>query len=111
VIFNGSAAQTTGTTYNNLTINNAAGVTLTSSSIVHGTLALTAGDLNTGAFTLTQPNTTDSTGVSDVVGTVTRSGGPFGLISLTLGEPTNNVTFTGAGTRPTTMTVVLAKAA
>ena len=46
-----------------------------------------------------------------MVGTVIRSGGPFGLISLTFGNPNNIITFTGAGTRPTTMTVVLAKAA
>jgi hypothetical protein len=45
------------------------------------------------------------------VGTVTRTGGPFGLISLTFGNPNNIITFTGAGTRPTTMTVAMAKAA
>jgi hypothetical protein len=112
VVFNGSAPQTTGTTYNNLTINNAAGVTLTSSLIVNGVLALTSGDLNTGAFTLTQPNTTASTGTGDVVGTVIRTGGPFALATpLTFGNPNNVITFTGAGTRPTTMTAVLAKAA
>ncbi len=111
VVFNGSAAQTTGTIYNNLTINNAAGVTLTGNSTVNGTLALTSGDLNTGAFTLTQPNTTASTGAGDVVGTVKRTGGPFGLISLTFGNPNNILTFTGAGTRPTDVTVLLAKVA
>ena len=111
VQFNGSAAQTTGTVYNNLTINNPAGVTLTSSSTVNGTLALTNGDLNTSTFTLTQPNTTASTGTGDVVGTVIRTGGPFPLGSLTFGNPNNIITFTGAGTRPTTMTAVMAKAA
>ena len=117
VIFNGTAAQqAAGIAYNNLTINNTigtnvTGVTLTGNATVNGVLALTSSDLATGAFTLTQPNTTASTGVSDVVGTVIRSGGPFGLISLTFGNPNNIITFTGAGTRPTTMTVVLAKAA
>src|SRR6185503_17908219 len=117
VIFNGTAAQqAAGVAYNNLTINNTigtniTGVTLTGNATVNGVLALTSSDLATGAFTLTQPNTTASTGVSDVVGTVIRSGGPFGLISLTFGNPNNIITFTGAGTRPTTMTVVLAKAA
>jgi hypothetical protein len=117
VIFNGTAAQTAaGVAYNNLTINNSigtniTGVTLTGNATVNGVLALTSSDLATGAFTLTQPNTTASTGVSDVVGTVIRTGGPFGLISLTFGNPNNIITFTGAGTRPTTMTVVLGKAA
>ena len=119
VIFNGTAAQqAAGIAYNNLTINNTAagapnalGATLAGNATVNGVLALTSNDLNTSTFTLTQPNTTASTGAGDVVGTVIRSGGPFGLISLTFGNPNNIITFTGAGTRPTTMTVVLAKAA
>ena len=117
VIFNGTAAQTAaGIAYNNLTINNSigtniTGVTLTGNATVNGVLTLTSSDLATGAFSLTQPNTTASAGVSDVVGTVIRTGGPFGLISLTFGNPNNIITFTGAGTRPTTMTAVLAKAA
>jgi hypothetical protein len=119
VIFNGTAAQqAAGIAYNNLTINNtlagapnALGATLAGNATVNGVLALTSNDLNTGGFTLTQPNTTASTGAGDVVGTVIRSGGPFGLISLTFGNPNNVITFTGAGTRPTTMTVVMAKAA
>ena len=119
VIFNGAAAQqAAGIAYNNLTINNTAagapnalGATLAGNATVNGVLALTSNDLNTGGFTLTQPNTTASTGAGDVVGTVQRTGGPFGLISLTFGNPNNVITFTGAGTRPTTMTAVLAKAA
>ncbi len=119
VIFNGTAAQqAAGIAYNNLTINNTAagapnalGATLAGNATVNGVLALTSNDLNTGGFTLTQPNTTASTGAGDVVGTVQRTGGPFGLISLTFGNPNNIITFTGAGTRPTTMTAVLAKTA
>jgi len=119
VIFNGTAAQqAAGIAYNNLTINNTAagapnalGATLAGNATINGVLALTSNDLNTGGFTLTQPNTTASTGAGDVVGAVARTGGPFGLISLTFGNPNNVITFTGAGTRPTTMTVVMAKAA
>ncbi|MGH9932570.1 MAG: DUF4214 domain-containing protein, partial [Pyrinomonadaceae bacterium] len=117
VIFNGTAAQqAAGIAYNNLTINNTigtniTGVTLQGNATVNGTLALTSSDLATGAFTLTQPNTTASTGVSDVVGTVKRTGGPFAAITLTFGNPNNQITFSAAGTKPTDMTVVLAKAA
>src|SRR4029453_14304621 len=64
VIFNGTAAQqAAGVAYNNLTINNTIGlnvigVTLTGNATVNGTLTLTSSDLATGAFSLTQPNTT-----------------------------------------------------
>jgi hypothetical protein len=118
VIFNGTAAQTAaGIAYNNLTINNTigtniTGVTLTGNATINGALALTSSDLATGAFTLTQPNTTLSTGVSDVVGTVIRSGGPFAAaVPLTFGNPDNRITFSAAGTRPTSVTVTMAKAA
>lgn len=117
VIFNGTAAQqAAGIAYNNLTINNTigtfvTGVTLTGNATVNGALALTSSDLNTGAFTLTQPNTTPSTGVSDVVGTIARTGGPFALATpLTFGNPNNIITFTAGASRPTTMTVTMAKA-
>lgn len=116
VVFNGTAAQqAAGIAYNNLTINNTiglnvTGVTLTGNATVNGALALTSSDLATGAFVLTQPNTTASTGVSDVIGTVTRSGGPFPLATtLTFGNPNNQITFTAGTQRPTTLTVVLAK--
>ena len=116
VIFNGTAAQqAAGVAYNNLTINNTigtnvTGVTLTGNATVNGVLALTSSDLATGAFTLTQPNTTASTGVSDVVGTVMRTGGPFApAVILTFGNPSNQISFGAAGTKPTTLTVVMAK--
>jgi hypothetical protein len=118
VIFNGTAAQqAAGIAYNNLTINNTiglnvTGVTLTGNATVNGTLTLTSSDLATGAFTLTQPNTTASVGVSDVVGSVKRTGGPFApAVTLTFGNPNNRITFNGAaGTKPTDLTVTLAKA-
>ena len=55
---NGTFGGSGGTfSFNNLTIGNAAGVTLGGNAIVSGILALTSGDLNVGANTLTQPNT------------------------------------------------------
>lgn len=115
VIFNGTAAQqAAGIAYNNLTINNTigllvTGVTLTGSATVNGVLALTSSNLATGAFTLTQPNTTASTGVSDVIGTVTRTAA-FGTTTITFGNPNNQITFAAAGTKPTSLSVLLAKA-
>lgn len=55
-IFNGTAAQTTGTllaTAKNLTINNAAGVTLSSPITVNGILTMTTGTLTLGSNNLT----------------------------------------------------------
>jgi hypothetical protein len=115
VIFNGAAAQqAAGIVYNNLTINNTiganvTGVTLTGNATVNGILALTSSDLATGAFVLSQPNTTASTGVSDVIGTVTRTAA-FGTTTITFGNPNNQITFGAAGTKPTSLTVILAKA-
>src|SRR6185312_5220196 len=118
VVYNGSAAQqAAGIAYNNLTINNSiglnvTGVTLTGNATVNGVLTLTSSDLDTAAFTLTQPNTTASVGVSDVVGSVKRTGGPFApAVTLTFGNPNNRITFNGAGgTKPTDLTVNLVKA-
>jgi hypothetical protein len=54
--FNGTAAQVTGSflpsTVNNLTINNAAGVTLSGNVTVNGTLAMTSVSLNLSSYTL-----------------------------------------------------------
>jgi hypothetical protein len=118
VVFNGTVAQSAaGIAYNNLTINNTAagapnalGATLTGPATVNGTLALTSNDLNTSTFTLTQPNTTASTGAGDVVGTITRTAA-FATTTITFGNPNNQITFGAAGTKPTSLTVVMAKAA
>ena len=58
VTLNGAAAQATaGVTYHNLTLNNttstpASAATLAANSVIGGTLTLTSGVLNTGAFTV-----------------------------------------------------------
>ncbi|MFC2111499.1 hypothetical protein ACFLQ5_03510, partial [Bacteroidota bacterium] len=55
---NGTSAQTIGgtssTTFNNLTINNSAGVTLGINQTVNGTLDMTSGLITTGSYTLTE---------------------------------------------------------
>jgi hypothetical protein len=57
LIFNGTSTQiiggTSSTTFNNLTIDNTNGVTLTFDQTVNGALTLTNGLLNTGSITLT----------------------------------------------------------
>ena len=54
VIMNGSSAQTiSAATFNNLTIVNAAGVSLIGNITVNGVLTLTTGVLNTGSYTIT----------------------------------------------------------
>src|SRR5205823_1538887 len=70
-IFNGSSAQSTGTlfpgTVNGLTINNAAGVTLTNSTNVTGALTLTSGQLNLGSSNLTVSSVVNNTTTKYVV--------------------------------------------
>ncbi len=68
VNFNGSAAQTISgsstTTFNNLTINDASGVTLNANITINATLTLTAGALAIGSRTLTLNNGITITGGS-----------------------------------------------
>jgi len=85
--FNGSSAQSTGNGFtgaNNLTINNAAGVTLTSSASLAGTLTLTSGTFTVGSGnTITVANN----------GSITQSSG-----SLASGTGAGTFTFSGTGT-------------
>jgi hypothetical protein len=66
--YNASSAQATGadlpSTVNNLSINNASGVTLTKSTLVNGTLGLVTGKLTLGASNLTLANSYTGTGAS-----------------------------------------------
>jgi hypothetical protein len=84
VVYNGSSPQdmTSSFVFNNLTINNTAGVSL-SDEQVNGALTLTAGALSVGAHTLT------------LNGAIINSAG-----SLT-GGGTSNITFGGAGANTT----------
>jgi hypothetical protein len=124
VAFDGAAAQaiggTTVTTFNGLTIANAgAGVSLTQSETVNGTLTLT-NDLTTGANTLTQPNTAPglgSAGAGDVIGNVKRTGFVNAACvtapcanTLSFGNPNNQITMTVAPT-PADITINLVKTA
>ncbi len=57
ITFAGSSSQSLGgsasTTFNNLTVNNGAGITLTNNQTINGTLTFTAGRIITGSYVLT----------------------------------------------------------
>ncbi|HKV35207.1 MAG TPA: hypothetical protein VJP89_12810, partial [Pyrinomonadaceae bacterium] len=115
VNFNGTlGAQTIGgtnaTAFNNLTIANAAGVSLGQNATVNAVLTLT-NDLATGANILTMPNTGTSAGTADVIGNVRRTGFTGGGPALSFGNPFNSIGFIAQGTVPTDILVNLAKVA
>ena len=93
------------TTFNNLTINSGATVTLSQNENVNGVLTLTS-DLNTNPFTLTMPNTASSAGAGDVIGTVDRTGFASGGSALSFGNPNNTIQI-NTGTVPTDISVKL----
>jgi len=109
VVANGTTPQTlTGANFRNLTANNPAGVSLGSDTNVSHALTLTS-DLQTGAFVLTMPYSTESSaGGGDVVGNIRITG--LGFAAATYGNPQNRISF-AAGTPPTEITVNLVKAA
>jgi hypothetical protein len=117
VTFDGGAGQaiggTTATTFNNLTNSNASGLAMNNNNNVNGVLALSSSDITVAAgMTLIQPPTPASTGTFDVVGAVRRTNSPSQLPSgtvLTFGNPNVQLNFTAAGTRPTDVTISLAK--
>ena len=113
VTFSGSSAQTiggTGTfTFNNLTINNIAGVNLNKDIIVNGALALTSGDLNTGANILTLGGAVTSAGGGDVVGNVKRNGAFATATNYMFTNPNTLINFstvTSDGTSSITVNLV-----
>jgi hypothetical protein len=90
-----------------LTINRTganASATLGSDLTIGGALNLTAGDINTGSFTLTHNGT--PAGTTDVVGNVRRT--DLGSTVRSFGNPNNQISFQ-TGTAPTEITVNLVK--
>jgi hypothetical protein len=110
VVMNGSVAQTisgsNAPSFQNLTINNTAGVSLTANATVNGVLTLTT-DLNTGANTLTLGSAATSAGAGDVIGNVSRTTIANGT-TYDFGNGNVELTFT-SGTPPTSMVVNLVK--
>jgi hypothetical protein len=117
--YQGSAAQTTGTEFpatwtgtGGVIINNASGVTLNASKTINTALALTLGDLSTGANTLTMGQNATTSGNYDVVGSASTVSsvcrGAFGGT----GDNTYGSAYTkvsGFATTPTSMCVRLIK--
>jgi subtilisin-like proprotein convertase family protein len=91
VIFNGSSAQTIpALPYNNLTINNLAGTTLSGATTVNGILTLTNGIVNTGANTLTLANCATAaisggSAASHIRGALSRCAGSLGIYNYPVG--------------------------
>jgi len=110
LIYQGAVAQvvTPNITYNNLSINNPAGVSLAGDTTVNGVLNLLT-DLTTGAFTLTMPVSGSSTGTGDCIGNVKRTGIVNGT-AYSFGDPLNTIRF-DSGTAPSDVTVNLVKSA
>jgi hypothetical protein len=111
--FAGSSVQTTGSEFPisggplNLTLNNPNGVTLSGDRTITGVVALTNGDLTTGANILTLGSTAITSGSGDVVGTVRRTNPATGS-ALTFNNAQTTLNFT---TAPTQMDVTLVKSA
>jgi hypothetical protein len=111
VNLNGASTQTIGganaISFEDLTIGNTLGCTLNRDVAVTGQLALTSGDITTGAntLTLTEPATTAGTG--DLWGNVKRTGTLVTGKAYSFGNPNVSLNF-ASGTLPTEITVNLA---
>jgi autotransporter-associated beta strand protein len=119
---------TSGSTINNLTINNSAGVTLSAAKQINGALTLTSGKLTTNGNALTLVNNTTGSSssyiVADATGTVTMNGVssaktiPLGTatsyapITLSAGSSTNYATYVSStlACSPTDATKVISLA-
>ena len=115
---NGTAAQTISgsstTAFSSLTINNSSGVSLSGvDATVNAVLALNSGDLTTGANALNMAVGATSTGTpapgTDVVGNVRRTHTFTTGTTYAFGNQFVSLNFTGAGTKPTSLTINLAK--
>lgn len=116
--FNGTTAQTisgsTATGFSSLTITNSAGVSLSGvDATVNAVLSLNSGDLATGANALNMAVGATSTGTpapgTDVVGNVRRTHTFTTGTTYAFGNQFVSLNFTGAGTKPTSITITLAK--
>lgn len=110
--FNGTVPQVTGSLMplslsapSKLTVSNAAGVTLTNSVITTGSLAFTAGVLNTGAFTMSVPGAatavTGAGATSYVNGTLIKTIAGLTGVNFEVGDVNYapmQLTFAGTGT-------------
>jgi hypothetical protein len=111
---NGTIVQSIGgssaLTFNNLTVNNAAGVTLNQNASVSGTLTFTSGDLNTGAnmLTLTGANVTGAGG-GDVVGYSKRADAFSPGTPYAFNSPNTLINFSSLSVAPTDITINLVK--
>ncbi len=107
----GSTAQTTGgeltTTVANLTVANAAGVTLARSTTVNGQLALNSGGLATNSYTLTLGSAATCSGDYEVTGVVQRLSPALG-VGYCFGHANTALTFT-SGAAPTDVAVRLSR--
>jgi len=96
-----AAAQTIGgaqrTTFNGLTIDNPAGVTLAASQTVSGVLNLKTGDLTTAVYTLTLGSAAIVTGTHQVVGAVLRTQAFTVGVPYSFGQPNLTITFAQVG--------------
>jgi hypothetical protein len=110
---NGSSAKIIGgsasTTFNNLTINNAGGISASINSTVNGVLNLqsanpsaTMGSLDLGANTLTMGGSATTIGAGDVTGIVKRTTLVAGTL-YTFGNQYTTINFRNLGTLPTEM--------
>jgi hypothetical protein len=109
VVYQGTVAQvvTANINYNNLTINNTAGVSLAGDTTLNGLLDLLT-DLTTGSFILTMPASATTTGAGDVIGNVKRTGFVTAGAALSFGSPLNTIQI-NSGTAPADITVNLVK--
>ncbi len=99
VIFNGSTEETIPAgmnTFNNVTINNGAGVTASSDFSVSGTLTLALGTLTPATVTLTGALTTNGGNFSSTTGTVVFQGNSAQTISGSSSVTFNNFTIDNA---------------
>jgi subtilisin-like proprotein convertase family protein len=111
--YNGAGSQTAATlSYNNLTVNNAAGVILGGNTTVDGVLTLTSGVVTTGANTMTISCTGSSTGANStsyVIGNVVKQYCATGAFSFPVGTANGfsklDTNITALGTNPSSLLV------